>query len=256
MAAIVKKMKKLRPKVIVGYVSALKILAEFMEKQGISDVEVNAIVPAGEMLFEYQRELFERVFHGEVFNRYGSHEFTGIAHECSFHKGMHINVENIYLEVLKDGQAVPPGQIGEIVITDLENYGMPFIRYRIEDLGALRQETCGCGRGLPMLDHLEGRVYDVIHCPNGSTQTGTFFCKLTRCVPGVREFQIIQESLLKIRFKLITDVHFNQNSRDFIVETVRNYCGETMEIEFDLVDAIEPVKSGKRRYIVSLESSW
>ena len=138
MVEIVNKIKRLRPKVLVGYVSALKILAEFMEKNRISDIQVNAIIPAAETLFEYQRELFERVFHGEVYNRYGSHEFDGIAHECNFHNGMHINAENLYLEVLKDGRPAPPGQIGEIVITNLENFGMPFIRYRIEDLGALQ----------------------------------------------------------------------------------------------------------------------
>jgi phenylacetate-CoA ligase len=251
MLEIVDKIKRLRPKVIVGYVSALKILAEFIEKNSIPDIQVNVIIPAAETLFEYQRELFERVFHGEVYNRYGSHEFHGIAHECNFHNGMHINAENFYLEVLKDGRPAPPGQIGEIVITNLESFGMPFIRYHIEDLGALRQELCRCGRGLPLLDCVEGRVYDVIRCPNGSVQTGTFFCKLTRSVPGIREFQVIQESFNKIRFKLVTDEYFQRASTSSLVETIKQYCGETMEIDFDLVEAIEPLKSGKRRYIVS-----
>jgi phenylacetate-CoA ligase len=253
MVEIVNKIKSLRPKVIVGYVSALNILAEFMEINRISDIQVNAIIPAAETLFEYQRELFERVFHGKVYNRYGSREFSGIAHECHVHNGMHINVENLYLEVLKDGQPAPPGQIGEIVITDLENFGMPFIRYRIEDLGALQQEPCTCGRGLPLLDSIEGRVYDVIRCPNGSVQTGTFFCKLTRSVPGIREFQVIQESFNRIRLKLVADEHFQRASTSFIAETIKKYCGETMEIGFDLVKKIEPLKSGKRRYIVALQ---
>jgi phenylacetate-CoA ligase len=253
MHEIVNKIKRLRPKIIVGYVSALKILAEFMEKNRISDVQVSAIIPAAETLFEYQRELFERAFHGEVYNRYGSHEFTGIAHECNFHNGMHINVESLYLEVLKDGRPASPGQLGEIVITDLENFGMPFIRYRIGDLGALKQEPCQCGRGLPLLDCVEGRVYDVIRCPNGSVQTGTFFCKVTRAVPGIREFQVVQESLNKIRIKLLTDDRFQFTSTSFLVETIKKYCGETMEIAFDLVETIEPLKSGKHRYIVSLQ---
>jgi phenylacetate-CoA ligase len=253
MSETVNTIKRLRPKVIVGYVSALTILAEFMETNRISDVQVNAIIPAAETLFEYQRELFERVFHGEVFNRYGSHEFTGIAHECNFHDGMHINVENLYLEVLKDGRPAPPGQLGEIVITDLENFGMPFIRYRIGDLGALKPDLCRCGRGLPLLDRVEGRVYDVIRCPNGSQQTGTFFCKVTRSVPGIREFQVVQESLNKVRIKLVTDDRFQFASTRFLVDTIKRYCGETMEIAFDLVETIEPLKSGKRRYIVSLQ---
>jgi phenylacetate-CoA ligase len=253
MVEIVNKIKRLRPKVIVGYVSALKILAEFMQINRISDVQVEAIIPAAETLFEYQRELFERVFHGKVYNRYGSREFSGIAHECNYHHGMHINVENLYLEVLKDGQPAPPGQIGEIVITDLENFGMPFIRYRIEDLGVLQQEPCKCGRGLPLLDSVEGRVYDVIRCPNGSVQTGTFFCKLTRSVPGIREFQVIQESFNRIRLKLVADDNFRPASTSFITATIKKYCGEKMEIDFDLVKTIEPLRSGKRRYVVALQ---
>jgi len=253
MLQIVNKIKRLKPKVIVGYVSALKILAEFMETNRISDIQVNAIIPAAETLFDYQRELFQRVFHGEVYNRYGSHEFHGIAHECNFHHGMHINAETLYLEVLKDGRPAPPGQIGEIVITNLENFGMPLIRYRMEDLGALRQDRCRCGRGLPLLDGLEGRVYDVIRCPNGSVQTGTFFCKLTRSIPGIREFQVIQESLNKIRIKLVTNDYFQSSSTNSLAQTIKQYCGATMEIDFDLVETIAPLKSGKRRYIVSLQ---
>jgi phenylacetate-CoA ligase len=252
MLEIVNKIRRLRPKIMVGYVSALKVLAEFVEKNRISDLQVNAIIPAAETLFEYQRELFERVFHGEVYNRYGSHEFNGIAHECNFHNGMHISAENLYLEVLRDGRPAPPGEIGEIVITNLENFGMPFIRYRIEDLGALKQEPCKCGRGLPLLDSVEGRVYDVIRCPNGSMQTGTFFCKVTRSVRGIREFQVIQESFNKIRFKLVTDEYFQPASTSFLAQTIKKYCGEAMQIDFDQVETIEPLKSGKRRYIVSL----
>jgi phenylacetate-CoA ligase len=255
MCEVIRKIKRLKPKVIVGYVSALKILAEFMEKHRVSDIQVNTIIPAAETLFDYQRDLFERVFHGEVFNRYGSHEFHGIAHECSFHNGMHINAENLYLEVLDDGRPAPPGQIGEIVITNLDNFGMPFIRYRIEDLGALMQERCGCGRGLPLVDGVEGRVYDVISCPNGSVQTGTFFCKLTRSVPGITEFQVIQESSNKIRFKLVTDENFHPTSLNSLRATIKKFCGETMESDFDLVATIEPLKSGKRRYIVSLQQA-
>jgi phenylacetate-CoA ligase len=84
-------------------------------------------------------------------------------------------------------------------------------------------------------------------------QTGTFFCKLTRSIPGIREFQVIQESLNKIRIKLVTNDYFQSSSTNSLAQTIKQYCGATMEIDFDLVETIAPLKSGKRRYIVSLQ---
>jgi phenylacetate-CoA ligase len=253
LAVLVRQIKHHRPKVLIGYVSALEILAKFVEKSAIDDLKIPAIVPAAETLFEHQRKLFERAFHAEVFNRYGSHEFNGIAHECSFHGGMHINAENLYVEILKDGYPAAPGESGEIVITDLQNFGAPFIRYRIEDLGSLKADDCPCGRALPVLEAVEGRVYDLISCPNGTIQTGTFFCKVTRSVEGIGEFQVVQEAKDKIRLKLVTDGSFRRGSVVFLEDTIRRHCGDEMDVAFEFVNQLDPLKSGKRRYIVSLQ---
>ncbi len=252
---LARRIERVRPKALVGYVSALEILARFIEKQAGGGVEAGAVIPAGETLFDHQRELFERVFHGRVFNRYGSHEFTGIAHECEAHEGMHVNAENLYLEVLTDGRPAAPGELGEIVITDLENRGMPFIRYRTEDLGEPGRGPCPCGRGLPGLERVEGRVYDVIACPNGTVHTGTFFCKVTRSVAGIRQFQVIQESEARIRLKLVTDSEFREESARYLTTTIQKHCGEEMSVELERVGAIEPLPSGKLRYVVSASMS-
>lgn len=249
---IVTKLHQQRPKALIGYVSALEILANHIEEHGYDDLEIPAVIPAAETLFDYQRNLFKRAFKGEVFNRYGCHEFTAIAHECDQHCGMHINAENVYLEVIKDGKSAEASETGEIVITDLENFGFPFIRYRMEDLGSAKAADCSCGRGLPMLESVEGRVYDLIACPNGKTQTGTFFCKMTRSVDGINQFQLIQEALDSVRFKLVTDNVFRTESLEFLTNQIKLHCGNEMKIEFDFVKDIEPLKSGKRRYIVSM----
>lgn len=254
LALLVSRIRSHKPKALIGYVSALEILAQFIQKHGLHDVRVPAVVPAAETLFEDQRQLFENAFHGEVFNRYGCHEFNGIAHECSAHDGMHINAETVYVEVLKNGRPAAPGEIGEIVITDLENFGAPFIRYRMEDLGALKEDACRCGRGLPLLKAVEGRVYDLVSCPNGTIQTGTFFCKITRSVEGIEQFQVIQESKERIRLKLVTNKAFHPDSFSFLRNNIKLHCGQAMDVVFDLVKHIETLKSGKRRYIISLQN--
>lgn len=251
LARIVRLIKRGKPKALVGYVSALEILSRYIERQGISGLYIPAIIPAAETLFDHQRVLFRRVFGADIFNRYGCHEFTAIAHECDRHQGMHINSEAVYLEVVKDGKSVAPGETGEIVITDLENFGFPFVRYRMEDLGSLGQD-CSCGRGLPMLERVDGRVYDLISCPNGTVQTGTFFCKMTRSVEGIEQFQVIQEAPDRLRFKLVTGDKFSRESIEFVEDKIKEHCGEQMEVVFDFVRDIETLKSGKRRYVVSL----
>src|SRR5262249_45024310 len=106
---LVNELKKVRPKALIGYVSALEILARFIQERRIRDLRLPTVVPAAETLFEHQRTLFKEAFQCEVFNRYGCHEFNGISHECAAHEGMHINAENLYVEILKDGRNVDPG---------------------------------------------------------------------------------------------------------------------------------------------------
>lgn len=255
LAHIVHLIKRDRPRALVGYVSALEILSRYIERHGLQDVHIPAVIPAAETLFDHQRGLFSRVFSAEVFNRYGCHEFTAIAHECDRHEGMHINSEAVFLEIVKDGKSAAPGETGEIVITDLENFGFPFIRYRMEDLGSLAKAGCSCGRGQPMLDRVEGRVYDLISCPNGTVQTGTFFCKMTRSVEGIEQFQVIQEAPDRLRFKLVTGNKFSRESIAFLQDRITHHCGEEMQVAFDFVTDIETLKSGKRRYVVSLPVS-
>src|SRR4029078_131973 len=167
---------------------------------------------------------------------------------------MHINAEPVFVEILNKERPADPSELGEIVITDLENFGSPFIRYRMEDLGALKPGLCACGRGLPLLDKVEGRVYDLNFCPNGRTQTGTFFCKLTRSIEGVNEFQVIQEARDRIRMKLVTSAEFRSDSISFLRDQIRLNCGGEMETEFEFVDYLMPLRSGKRRYVISMES--
>lgn len=252
---IVKQLQQQRPKALIGYVSALEILGNYIERENIPAVAIPAVIPAAETLFDHQRALFQRVFQAEVFNRYGCHEFTAIAHECNQHKGMHVNAECVLVEVVKNDHLAGSGEIGEIVVTDLENFGFPFIRYRMEDLGSLTTTECPCGRGLPILEEVQGRVYDLITCPNGTTQTGTFFCKMTRSVDGIREFQVIQEARAKLRFKLVTDQTFSVHSVEFLKNQIKAHCGDEMKLEFEYVREIAPLKSGKRRYVVALNNS-
>src|SRR5690606_30639221 len=121
------------------------------------------------MLLDRERELIERVMGCKVTNRYGCEEVGLIASECEEHRGLHINVDDVFLEVVDDeGRPVKPGIPGKILVTDLANYGMPLIRYRIEDVGILSDRQCPCGRGLPLMHSIMGRVADFLKRADGT----------------------------------------------------------------------------------------
>jgi len=242
-----------KPKVIIGYPSALYLFAKFLEKNGIGGINPKSIISTAELLYDYQRELIESIFQCEVFNAYGCREFTTIAQECREHRGMHINAEHVYVECLKgNGEPASPGESGELVITDLDNYGMPFIRYRISDIGVLSDRKCNCGRGLPILETIEGRAFDIIVGANGRAVGGTFWTLLLRTgIKGVKQFQVVQESLGEISIRIVPDENFKQVQLETLRRRIRKYLGEELKIDLQIVDEIPVSKSGKFKFVTS-----
>jgi phenylacetate-CoA ligase len=154
-----------------GYVSALVLLAKYLLDSGRPGIRCDAVVTGAETLAPTQRALLERGFGCPVYNRYGSSEAGFIAHECNKSPGhqLHVNAEFLWVEFLRAGQPVQPGQLGEIVLTDFTNRAMPLIRYRTNDVGSAARvgEVCPCGRGLPLISTIEGRVDDLFYLPSG-----------------------------------------------------------------------------------------
>lgn len=248
-----KKIMTYKPKVIIGYSSPLYIFAKYIKESKIEGIHPTSIISSAEVLYDYQRELIENVFGCKIFNRYGCREFGAIAQECSEHSGMHINAEHVYVECLKEnGEPATLGEKGELIITDLDNYGMPFIRYKIGDLGVLSDKKCNCGRGLPLLEKMEGRTFDIIVGTNGRYLGGTFWTLLLRtAVEGIKQFQVVQESKNEINIKIIVDEVFRQDSIDVLIAKLYEHCGEDMQVSFEIVDEIPLTKSGKFRFVIS-----
>src|SRR5690606_12574062 len=143
MGAFVKRWREFRPDMIFGHAHSIYIFAKYLNENGITDLRPQGIVATSMMLLNHERDVIELAFAAKVTNRYGCEEVGLIAVECAEHEGMHINSPHIILEAL-DGndQPVTPGQPGKLVITDLNNYGMPLIRYRVEDVGVLSERIC------------------------------------------------------------------------------------------------------------------
>ncbi|HEY4293682.1 phenylacetate--CoA ligase family protein [Luteibacter sp.] len=240
-----------RPEVIVSYVGPLVRLAEWLLAQGRQVARPVSIIGAAEALHPFQREIVERAFGAPAYNTYGCREFMLIASECEHRDGLHVNADHLVVETLgADGRPTHTGS-GEVAITDLFNYGMPFIRYVNGDMATHAASRCACGRGLPMLASVDGRKLDAIRTPAGHILPGEFFPHMLKDVPGLTRFQLVQRSLERLDLSIVRGRDFNDASLDYIRREVTKVLGDSAELHCHFVDDIPLTRSGKLRVTVS-----
>jgi phenylacetate-CoA ligase len=243
-----------KPKMMDGYAEAFEIIADYIKHNNLQDVFVPSIISSAQMLSDKMRAKIEQSLHSEVFDRYGCREFSTVAHECPVHKGYHITAENLIVEILKDGKSVKEGEMGEIVITDLNNYSQPMIRYRIGDLAIKINEKCSCGRGLPLIGKITGRTKGVIQGTNGMFLTTAYFLHyLKDFEEEIRQFQVVQESLDKIKVFIIPErkTGITTKTKETIAINFKEKLGQDMNIDFCITETIEMVKTGKHQAVIS-----
>jgi phenylacetate-CoA ligase len=253
MMEYVKILSKFRPKIINSYSSAMYIFSEFLNKIGNSDINPKAILTTADMLYYYKRKSIQKTFICDVFDYYSGRETSLQAAECSEHNGYHLSIENAIVEFIKGSEHVSSGETGKIIITDLWNYAMPLIRYEIGDLGVPSDETCSCGRKLPLMESIKGRILDTIITPKGKILSGMSFPSIFADydIKGIKEFQIIQKRINKLLIKLVKGKEYNKKDLDLYIDIIKKTVGDEMEIEIQFVDKIDPTKSGKHRPVIS-----
>jgi len=238
-----------QPKTLRGYASSLYYLAQVMSEKGVK-MSVNSVCSTGETLFDFQRELMESFYGCKVQDGYGG-EGMEIAAQCG-EGSYHVNAENVILETVDvEGKACGPGVEGQVVLTDLNHYSMPFIRYNIQDVAVRSDETCPCGRGLPMLSRLSGRLADIGVTPSGKSIHVHFFTALfMKLAPKVKTFQVIQELPDLFVIKAVPGEGY-ESAIDEIISKTQDYVGPEVKVELQRVDEIPITKGGKRRLFIS-----
>jgi phenylacetate-CoA ligase len=243
-------MQQFAPQLVTGYAHALYLFSCYVVSRNLH-LKPKAVISSAETLFDYQREMIERAFQCPILNRYGCREVGNIAHQCLEIGGMHINAEMIYLEIIKDNKSCPPGEMGEIVVTCLTNRSMPFIRYAIGDLGTIGKVSCMCGRGLPLLETVKGRVQDVLVGTSGQFVTGELFPHLLKDFPNILEYQVIQLEEKLLALNLVVGTLLTSKEKETIAEVIHKYLGGDMTVIWNYVDKIVKPASGKHRTVIS-----
>jgi phenylacetate-CoA ligase len=254
--SIAAQVHKFKPEYILSYPSALEILAKFIQKNPSSDVQPKAVICTAEQLYGHQRKLFFNVFGCETFSSYSTWEMAGIASECGAHHGLHISIENLVLEVLDDNDnAVIGDSEGRIIITNLNNYAMPFIRYELGDTGVISNEQCPCGRNLPLLAKIGGRATDIVETVDGKRIPVTSLIDIAARIEGIERFQIVQEDIRSIVVKIVPEDKGKNGDHSIIRDEVRLQYGKILgtgtEVRVDFSDSVELTKEGKRRLVIS-----
>lgn len=248
MLAMFEQMNQSFPQTILAYPSSLYQFATFLSDNGlIPQWHLKGIIASAEMLHPHYRTLAEDVFRTKVYNRYGGREVGLIAMECAEGR-MHINCHDLYLEIDSPDPYTEPG---EILITQLNNYAMPFIRYRIGDVGMLSDEMCPCGSELPILAELLGRTTATFRTKTGTLIHGGYFTQQFYNLVGISQFQLIQETFERCVLKLVINGAWRDEVRQHLVQKIQEGLGADVDVTVEFVEDIPLPASGKREYTIS-----
>ncbi|MEP3560945.1 MAG: hypothetical protein ABJM19_10720 [Marinobacter sp.] len=252
MGAFVSRWRKEKPGAVFGHAHSIYIFAKYLLQENITDLRPQGIVATSMMLLEHERKTIEKAFDCNVTNRYGCEEVGLIACECERHSGMHINVPHVYVEFLDgNNNPVAPGEPGKIVVTDLNNFAMPLIRYRVEDVGVYSERTCECGRGFPLVEKLEGRVADFLRLPDGGQVAGISLVERTLTkVPGIEQMQLIQEQIDEVAINRVRGPEYTDATDEELEKSMREVFGEDVALTINDVKEIPQEASGKYRFSI------
>jgi phenylacetate-CoA ligase len=254
-ADYIKAINEFQPKTLVGYVAPLVVLAEWIIGTGAKVHKPTAVITGAEALNEAQRDLIESAFGAPAFNTYGSREVGLIGAECAAKTGLHVSIDHMVVETVDDEGRSVSGQPGHVLITDLSNFGMPFVRYRIGDAATFSNVSCPCGRHLPLFSAVHGRTLDLIRTRGGRILPGEFFPHLLKDFAFIQQYQVVQHDLDHLEVKLVLEpgqpldaALYNQAH---LMTLMRQALGEDMRISLSFVDDIPLTLAGKRRATIS-----
>jgi phenylacetate-CoA ligase len=239
---------------LFGYASSLYVLAEAAADLGISDINFKYAVSWGDKLFPHYRRKIREVFSCDVLDTYGCTEGAMVGAECT-HGRFHLSINQCLIEIVDDhGRQVPRGEFGKVLVTRLDNFAMPLIRYYLGDLAELDPgefSVCPCGRSLPLLRRVIGRDTDIVRTASGKSLIVHFFTGIFEHVPQIRQFKVVQKDLDGISIYYIPGTDFVPEVLDRIEKQIRGHLNENFPIEWIETSKIEPTKSGKPQIIQS-----
>ena len=246
-----------RPVLLDGYAESYNIIAQCI-RGGYTGHKPRGIMSSGQTLPVESRRRIEDAFGCKVYDKYGAREFAGgVAYQCEKQDtGYHVVAECNIVEIVDiDGNPVKPGETGFILITELNNYAMPLVRYKLGDFAVAvdQDETCACGRGLPLIGPVEGRIQATIFGVDKQLIPGTFFARLfSNYDYAIRQFQVVQAEFGEVTLKIVKANRYTDSVLEDVLKEIKSHLGDKIKVTIEFVDVIPLGRTGKRHHSVSL----
>ncbi len=254
---IIRDIDQWKPKLLWCYRDGIDAVARYITQHGVRVHSPGAIILGGATVYPFMAKQIQGAFRAPVMSAYGSREVGALACQCLQRQGHHIASQSHVVEAIAPDGHPAMEQDGELAITPLMNYAMPFIRYRIGDRGRLTSRLCPCGRGFPLLDSLSGRVVEVLSNAKGEQVDPIYFIVMMSEVlsgTAVRKGQIIQEKDGSITMNVVLEPGATPAmARPVLDEMQRKIAvimGGECPVRFDFVGDIPLSASGKYPYVV------
>jgi phenylacetate-CoA ligase len=249
----VEKLKKVRPDALWGYASSIKLLAKIIKERGIEGISPRLIFTCSELLDPETRNLINSAFKVNLIDAYAAWEGGCMAWECSEHAGYHMNMDQVLMEFVgENGKGVKRGERGKVVITNLQSFAMPIIRYELGDYATPTYEECRCGRGGYLIKGVEGRCDDFIKLSDNRVVAPTTIFSIMKFIQGISEFQIVQEKEGELLVYIVGLTNSDGRVISMRIEEAFNkILGGEISVKANVVDRIDREKSGKLRSVIS-----
>lgn len=248
-ASFCAKTRNFKPDYVLGAAGSTNILAAFLLENRQYRMRPKAVFTYAETLLPHYRKTIEEAFQCKVYDVYSSTEMPHISSQCGHHEGHHVSDENVILEIQKDDETAVPGEEGKVLLTNLNNFAMPFIRYDIGDSGRKLADDCSCGRKLSLFNPI-GRNYEYFIHSDG---TFTIFRDLQTVFEDlpIEDFQIVQESCDEIAIRIVKRTGYTQAHTDFILKNMGPWIARIVKVRVEVVDSAPLIGFGKVPHFVS-----
>jgi len=245
----VKEINKFKPKFIRGYPSSIYILANYIENGEKLKSYPKAIVTTAEVLLPKYRDKIENIFRCPVYDEYGCNDGGLISYECNEHNGFHYAAEKAIVEIEGHNSYLAEG-CGEVMLTNLYNYSMPFIRYKNGDIAKLANRSCPCGINLPLIETVQGRSGDILKFNDRylSTPALTLIFKDF----NFTHYQVIKETDNLIVINAVKSKSYLPSEEGRLLDILKYHLGEKVNIQIKFVTDIETTDAGKWKFFIDM----
>lgn len=250
---VVEELNRFQPDALLGYGTYMEILFKALNARGTKCHLPKVVVYAADGMTDMGRRLIEEKFRIPVLSVYNCVEVFKLGFHCEMRKGFHVHEDLCHVKIVNaNGGKAKNGEKGEVVISNLINRGTVLLNYRLGDLAASSESECLCGRTLPLLSELEGRLEDTIWLPSGDFVHPRTVWNIFKGNNEVLQYQLIQHEPERFELKLVTvDPQAYQQIIDKILSKLRELLGGSTKIESEYYQELPRERGGKFRPVIS-----